>query len=205
MKKKLIIFGIKQFAELAHFYFSNDSDYEVVSFCVDKEYKDINEFMGLPVYSFEDLDLDIKEFYYFLAIFDNKKRAEKFIELKNKKYKMATYISSKCVCFSESVGENCFILENNIIQPFVKIGNNNIIWSGNHIGHHSIIEDHVFISSHVVISGNCHVSSFCWLGVNSAIKNDLILSENTFVAMSSMITKNTKSNKKYMGVPGREY
>lgn len=202
--KKLIIFGLEQFAELANFYFTNDSEYEVVGFCVDKEYKIKDKFCNLPVFCFEDLKNN-DEIYYFLAIFDNKKRADKFNYLKNNNYKMASYISTKSVCFANLIGENCFILENNTIQPFVKIGNNNVIWSGNHIGHHSIIEDHVFISSQVVISGNCHIESFCWLGVNSAIRDGLTLSENSFIAMSSMITKNTKANKKYMGVPGKEY
>ena len=51
------------------------------------------------------------------------------------------------------IGENCFIFEDNTIQPFVKIGDDVVLWSGNHIGHHAEIGDHCFISSHVVISG----------------------------------------------------
>ena len=51
------------------------------------------------------------------------------------------------------VGENTFVFEYNVIQPFVKIGNNVVLWSGNHIGHHVVIADHCFITSHVVISG----------------------------------------------------
>jgi hypothetical protein len=55
----------------------------------------------------------------------------------------------------ENVQENAFILEDNTIQPFVRIGPNVTLWSGNHIGHHSTVEDHVFIASHVVVSGVC--------------------------------------------------
>ena len=43
-------------------------------------------------------------------------------------------------------GDNCFILEDNTIQPFVRIGNNVTLWSGNHIGHDSVIDDHCFIT-----------------------------------------------------------
>ena len=35
MKKRLVIFGAGDIAQLAHFYFSSDSDYEVVAFTVD--------------------------------------------------------------------------------------------------------------------------------------------------------------------------
>ena len=44
-KKKLVIFGIANFAEIAHYYFSNDSEYEVVAFTVDTAY--VKEF-SLP-------------------------------------------------------------------------------------------------------------------------------------------------------------
>ena len=52
------------------------------------------------------------------------------------------------------------ILENNVIQTNVSIGNNVILWSGNHVGHRSTIEDHVHMSSHCVISGFCTIKSF---------------------------------------------
>ena len=38
MKNKLIIFGNTEFAEIAYEYFTHDSDYEVVAFCVHREY-----------------------------------------------------------------------------------------------------------------------------------------------------------------------
>ena len=31
---KVIVFGLQDFAELAHYYLTHDSDYEVVAFCV---------------------------------------------------------------------------------------------------------------------------------------------------------------------------
>ena len=40
---KLIIFGTLDLAELAHYYLSKDSNYEIVGFTVNKEYLD-NEF-----------------------------------------------------------------------------------------------------------------------------------------------------------------
>ena len=51
MSKKLIIFGAGDIAELALYYFTEDSDHEVVAFCVDKEFKDAEEFCGLPLIS----------------------------------------------------------------------------------------------------------------------------------------------------------
>lgn len=33
--KKLVIFGAKGFAQLAHYYFTHDSDYSIAAFSVD--------------------------------------------------------------------------------------------------------------------------------------------------------------------------
>lgn len=51
------------------------------------------------------------------------------------------------------IGDNCFIMENNVIQPFAQIGNDVTIWGGSIIGHGSVIKDHCFVAAHVVISG----------------------------------------------------
>ena len=59
MKKKLIIFGNRIYAEIAWEYFSEDSDYEVVAFTVDKEYIKSPNFCGLPVVAFEDVEVII--------------------------------------------------------------------------------------------------------------------------------------------------
>jgi len=122
---------------------------------------------------------------------------------KQKGYNFYTYISSKANVFTDYIGENCFILEDNTIQPYTKIGNNCVLWSGNHIGHHSIIEDHVFITSHTVISGMCLIKKYCYLGVNSSLKDNIVLEEGSVIGMSASVTKNTDGNSIYIGIPAK--
>lgn len=55
MKQPLVIFGLGDIAQLAHYYFSTDSNYEVVAFTVDAVYITVTEFCGLPVAPFEDV------------------------------------------------------------------------------------------------------------------------------------------------------
>ena len=38
MKRRLVIFGAGDIAELAYFYFGRDSEYEIVAFTVNSEY-----------------------------------------------------------------------------------------------------------------------------------------------------------------------
>ena len=157
---KLIIFGTGDIAKLAHFYFSRDSHYEVAGFTVDRQYMSGDKYLGLPVVDFKEV---VRRFppathKMFIALSYagmNKVRAQKYYKSKDLGYELATYVSSRCTFLSDKpVGDNCFILEDNTLQPFVEIGNNVTLWSGNHIGHDSVIQDHCFLASHIVVSGN---------------------------------------------------
>ena len=204
---KIIIFGIQDFAELAHYYLENDSIHEVVAFSVNKEYLPDNRlFHDLPIVAFEDIETvyPSSKYKFFAPISPqkmNRFRAEVYHAIKVKGYELISYISSKATLFDNSIGDNCFILENNTIQPFTSIGNNVILWSGNHIGHHSIIKDHITFTSHVVLSGHCVVENYSTLGVNATIRDGMTIAEGTFVAMAASVIKSTEEWSMYMGNP----
>ena len=201
--KKVIIFGIGAFAEVAHYYLTHDSDYEVVAFTINQKYLDQQTFCDLPVIPFEKIETlyPPNEFSLFIAIGYtnmNKSRAKIFDECKKKGYSMISYVNSKAtVCDDLTIVENCFILENNVIQPFVTIGNDVILWSGNHIGHHAIISDHCFISSHVVISGFVKIGSRCFLGVNSTIRDEITIADDCLIGANVYIKNNTNPKEIY--------
>ena len=54
-KHKLIVFGTAEMAEMASFYFSNDSSHEVVGFTVDDEYVSESMFQNKPVIPFSEI------------------------------------------------------------------------------------------------------------------------------------------------------
>jgi hypothetical protein len=63
---------------------------------------------------------------------DESVRAEKCDDASNRGYELISYVSAKATTFSGfACGSNCFILEDNTIQPFVTIGNDVVMWSGN--------------------------------------------------------------------------
>ena len=90
------------------------------------------------------------------------------------------------------MGENCFITENNAINPFVEIGDNCTIWNSNHIGHHTKIKNHVFITSQVVICGRCVIGNNCFFGVNSSLRDETVVEDYTLIGMGSTIVKDTE-------------
>jgi sugar O-acyltransferase (sialic acid O-acetyltransferase NeuD family) len=135
----------------------------------------------------------------------NKIREEKYFQAKSKGYQLVSYISSKCSYMSQyECGDNCFIFEDNTIQPFVKIGNNVTLWSGNHIGHHSTIHDHNFISSHVVISGHCEIKSNCFIGVNASIHNNITIAAENLIGAGAIISRNTGDKDVYVPAPSNK-
>lgn len=191
---KVVIFGTELIAELAHYYLTNDSEHDVVAFTVNEKYIKSETFCGLPVVPFEEIETSHPktEFKMFAPLSErkmNQTRAKVYAEIKALGYELISYVSSKATVLTDQIGDNCFILEDNTIQPFVKVGNDVVLWSGNHIGHHGEIKDHVFFTSHVVLSGRCIVGEYSFLGVNATVRDGCHLGEGTLVAMGANVTK----------------
>lgn len=208
---KIIIFGCQDTAELAHFYLEHDSVHDVVAFSVHEEYCESATFRNLPLVPFELVDKQYSpsEYAFFAPMTAkgmNKLRESVYNQIKAKGYKLISYISSKATVFAGvEIGENCFILEDNTIQPFTTIGNNVVLWSGNHIGHHGRIDDHVFFTSHVVMSGHCHIKSYSFFGVNSTIRDFSVIEQGVLLAMGASMTKqNTEEWGIYIGNPAKK-
>lgn len=196
---KVVIFGVRDFASLAHYYLRTDSAHEVVGFTVHREFLPAEGmFEGLRVVAFEELaehfpPSEVSAFAPLSHQGMNSARAGIYQQFKGLGYSLISYVSSRATVLNEgAIGDNCFILEDNTIQPFVSIGSNVVLWSGNHIGHHSRIGDHVFITSHVVLSGHCVVEPYCFVGVNATIRDQIQLGEGTLVGMSAVIMRNTE-------------
>lgn len=205
MEKKLVIFGNSQIAELAEFYFRHDANLEVAAFTVDGEYLKENVFCGKPVVAFEDIAKafapDTHGGFVALAYTKlNTLRAQKFQEMKAKGYRLVSYVSSRATVWPGfEPGDNCFILEDNTIQPFALIGNNVTLWSGNHIGHHSRIGDHVFVASHVVVSGGVEVGDYSFIGVNATIRDRVRIGERCVIGAGALIAEDAAPEGVYIG------
>lgn len=205
MKKPLIIFGAGDIAQLAHYYFTSDSDYEVVAFSVDAAYLTETVFCGLPVFAFEGLTAHYarEECELFVALSYSKLNAvrkEKYLAGKAMGYRFANYVSSRATVLNEGrIGENCFILEDNTLQPFVTLGNNVTLWSGNHIGHHSTIRDHTFIASHVVISGGVEIGEQCFIGVNATLRDHIKVGDRCVIGAGALLLSDAEPEGLYVG------
>lgn len=204
-QKKLVIIGDGEFAEIAHEYFTYDSPYHVAAFCVERPFLKKDKLFDLPVIPFDELEarFNKQEYYVYVAVTYtqlNRVRTRLYKEVKSKGYQFASYISSRAFIWRNvEMGENCFIFENNVLQYFVKIGNNVILWSGNHIGHRTVIKDHCYIASHVVISGYCEIGESSFLGVNCALADKVKIAKDCIIGAGALITRDTEEGGVYKG------
>jgi sugar O-acyltransferase (sialic acid O-acetyltransferase NeuD family) len=205
MKKPLVIFGLGDFAQLAHFYFTADSEYKVAAFTVDAAYLSERSYCGLPIIAFENVfeKYPPDQYEMFIALGYSKLntiRKEKYLAAKAAGYRLVSFISSRATVLNDGrIGENCFIFEDNTIQPFVSIGDNVTLWSGNHIGHHSTIKDHCFIASHVVISGGVEIGEQCFIGVNATLRDHIKVGERCVIGAGALLLADAAPDGVYMG------
>ena len=200
--KKIIIFGTGELAQRIFFYLQ-DSDDQVVAFCANKSKIDKEELLGLPIITFENIEEKFppSEFSMFIALAYsemNKKRTKFFEEAKSKGYELYSYIHPSTKIWDKfEMGENCFILANNVVQPFVKIGNNVLIGSNNLISHNTTIDDNCFITSNVTIGGHVTIGKNCFVGLSSTINQRIKIGNECIIGAGTIISKNVNDKEVY--------
>lgn len=201
--KSLVIFGTGELADVAHFYFSNDSSYVTRAFTVDSAHLKDATFNGLPVVPFEEIGQryhpDETEVFVAIGYTDlNRRRAEKCSAAKSRGYRLASYVSTRATVWPGfTCGEHCFILEDNTIQPYTQVKTNTILWSGNHIGHHSIVGAHCYVAGHVVISGGVRIGDNCFIGARSTLRDHIEVGDRCIVGMGARIMSNAEPDGVY--------
>ncbi len=191
--KKVVIFGTGDMAHLAHFFLTNDSNYEVAAFTINLEFIKDQSFLNLPVVGFEDIvnTYPPSEYDMFVTLGPqdcNELRETIYHQAKSKAYKLISYISSKADYWQDMKhGDNVFIFQDTSIEPFVEIGNNVILF-GSKIGYNVKIEDNCFIST-ATIGSDVVVRNNAFIGINSSISPLLSIGVKSIIASGSLIKK----------------
>lgn len=191
-KKKLIIYGTGKFAEYVQYVFNHDSEYEVVAFCIEKSLLRTEKFREKSLF---DFDLITQEFppqnaSLFIAVGNNIIRERIFAKAKQKGYFLASYISSKSSHWENlQFGENVFVDEGCVLQPFITIKDNSILFTSQ-IGHHTQIGKSSLLSG-CKTGGNVKIGNHCYIGLNASIKQNLHVADHCIIGMGCIIEKDT--------------
>jgi len=202
--KKLIIFGVKKFADMGHYLFSEDSDYSVETFCVDGAYIDKTSYKGLPVIPFEELEKDFSQAEYdmFVAIGIEKVnglRAQKAEEIKNRGYRLASFVSSKATVSKNFVAHpNTMIMDHVNVHPFVEIGWDTIVWSNSRIALKSQIGAHCWITS-AILGESLKLGDYSFIGLNATVAPFLSIGKRNIIGAGALILKDSEDNAVFKG------
>ncbi len=202
--KKLVIFGNRAFAEIAHYYFAGDGGREVVAFTVDAGYLAEPTSKGLPVVAFEEVARlftpDEHEMFVAVGIGGvNRARAAKVAEAEALGYRLASFVSSKAdVAPDLVIGPNTMVMERAGIQPFVTIGRDSIVWSATRIGFHSKIGDHCWITC-PILGESVEIGDYTFVGLNATIAPNVKIGRSNVIGAGALILGDTADDAVYSG------
>jgi sugar O-acyltransferase (sialic acid O-acetyltransferase NeuD family) len=201
--KPLVLFGIGAVARMAHFLWTTDGGRDVVACTVDRDFLPGEPRFGLPVVPFDtvaeryppsDFDLFVAVGYSRM----NRFREERFARARALGYDLPSYVSSRATTWPDLVlGQNCLVMEEVVLQPFVRIGDDVILWSAAHVGHESVVRDHCFVSSHAVISGLVTVEPNCFLGSNATIRDGITIGRECVIGAGAVVMRDTEPRAVY--------
>ncbi|UZH55501.1 acetyltransferase [Salinimicrobium tongyeongense] len=198
-KKELIIYGIGRFAEYVQYVFDQDSSYTVKAFCIENSLYDAeNNQLPLPLISLDEFleKYTPSQYTVFVAVGNNEVRTRIFSIFKEYGYSLANYISSKSRFWPNlELGENIFVDEGCVLQPFIKLEDNIILFTSQ-IGHHSHIGKNSLMSG-AKTGGNVRIGENCYIGLNASIKQNLTIADNTIIGMGCIMEKDTNKNEVY--------
>ena len=128
---KVIIFGSNECSLLAKFYLKMQGN-TIVAFCENEKFIKNKSKERTPIVPFEKINkyFSPKDYVFFAPLYNNKLRELKSKEIKDKGYKLISFVSDKATVYTEKIGENCFISAGSTIIPKIEIGDNSIIAAG---------------------------------------------------------------------------
>ena len=174
---RVVIFGQGRGADTAFRYLTRDSPHEICAFAADAAYITNRTFHGLPVVEYETLMSTHPPDGYHMFVplgFQrmNRLRAERYLDAKARGYRFISYVSSRVSSLEEPrIGENCFILDGQLLNLDVSI------------------------------AGDVTVGDGCFLGVNASVSNGVRLGAHTFVGAQTIIDKDTPADSVYVSQP----
>lgn len=194
-RQDIVLFGTGDMAQVAAAYIRAHSDLDIVGYTLDQAYRKADTFDGLPLVPWETLEKDfppdqVRLFGPLTYQRMNTIRRDRYLEGKARGYSFVSFIHPDCNIYTDRIGENCLILERNVIQPFSSIGNNVIIWSSSHVGHHAQVGDHIFMSTFVAIGGSAVIGNECHLSGRAGIAHGLTIGPRCAVLNGVTVTRN---------------
>jgi len=167
------------------------------------------DILGLKVRGVKDtLSRDLRKTgvkYLFLAIGDNRKREELFLELKNQDFFFPNLVAGTAIEKDDvSYGEGNIIFDKAYIGPLVEIGNNNIINTASIIEHECVIGNHCNVGPVSVISGRSKMGDHVFIGASAVVIDRISITSRVTLGAGAVAVKDMEEPGTYIGVPAKK-
>ncbi|MBC1434945.1 acetyltransferase [Listeria rocourtiae] len=140
---------------------------------------------------------------WFIAIGDNKARAEVAIKLGDVSY--ATIIHPTAIVSKMATVEpGSVIMPLAVIQPDSVIGAHTIINTGAIIEHDVIISEAAHVSPRATITGGVKIGVGVHVGASAVVNPGLSLGDYSIVGAGAVVVSDTEAGGTYVGVPARK-
>lgn len=203
---KCLIFGQNYFSEMMREYVERYTNIEVVAYIVNKKYRQEDILGDVPVIPYEEFEEVWKPNEVSILVTAgyrgmNGLRQKISDEVREKGYKLQTFIHPSANIYADKVGDGNIILENATLGMHSQIGDGNIVWNGANISHHVEIRDYNFFAPSSVVGGNTYIGNNCFLGLNATVRGGLKVDDYTLVGASAYLNQNSQKYDVY--VPGK--
>lgn len=189
----IIIFGTSPFSKLIKRYVEEDSNDTVIAFTVNKAYLGEENFEGLPVIPFEDLEKEFPNLQFRILITCGYKKMNElrkiiYNECKRKNYTVCNFIHSSAKVETKYIGEGNIVLPDVRIAPFVEIGNGNIFFNDVIINHETKIGDFNYFAPAFICGGACKIGDNNFYGLRSVLRDSINIGSYNIVGAAAYLS-----------------
>lgn len=201
MKRKLVIFGNNNFAEMIAHYFAAEADREVVAFTAHEKFIAEPRIGSRPIVPFENIAdaFSPDEHEFFVALEHGRQnvgRTEIAAAASTLGYKLASFVNPTArVSANAKLGEHCLVLENAVIQHGCEVGANNLIFANTFFGQSCRVGANNYFGSGFFADRFAEVGEFCVFGSQVRIAESVVVHDwahiRAFETISESLTKPT--------------
>jgi sugar O-acyltransferase (sialic acid O-acetyltransferase NeuD family) len=193
--RSIVIFGTGDMGLLTCLLLREDARREIAAFTVERGHLTAKQFCDAAVVPFDEVSTAYPPASCEILIAvgpdrRNQLRARLFAAAAAMGYDFASYIhSSVTVHGSASIGRNCLIYENLILQPYTQICDNVMIRPLSYIGHHVSIGAHCFVAPGVKLLGHCSIGEQTFIGAGAVVGPGVSIGAKSVIGANASILK----------------
>ena len=205
--KPLLIFGLGELAEQAHYEVSQHGGRKVEAFAADAEYATVSQLAGLPVLAFDAAQRRFPPATHdlFVAVGYsqfNQGRKRVVEQAQRLGYSLPSFVhESAAVARNVSLGVNCMVREQSALSPFTSLGDGVIIGMQVGVSHHVHIDSYAWMSAGSVVCGSATIGERCFIGANATVADKVSVGPGCLIGAGAFILSDCAADGVHAATP----